>query len=98
MSSDGLEDILPEADPELAEIGELLASSRSAPGAAFRGELRRRLLALPVPMGSGRLWLLLASLAACAAIALGVVGLGVAGQGPLAPGHPPSHHAQPSGR
>lgn len=98
MSSDELEDIMPEADRDLAEIGELLAAGRSAPSAAFRGDLKRRLAALPMPMDSRRLWLLIASLAACAVIALGIVGFGVAGQGPLAPAHPPSHHARSSGR
>lgn len=69
------------------ETEALLNASRPVPRAAFRGDLRRSLLAddpqRPVPR---RLRLVIAAYAACGGLLLAAVALGLAGFGPLTTG------------
>ena len=72
-------------DGSTLEIERLLESSRPTPRAAFRGELKRRLL--PRPDGAERprrLGLLIAVYAGSGALLLAIAAVGIAGAGPLA--------------
>jgi hypothetical protein len=51
----------PASDPELAAVDERLRRSRPVPAAAFRGDLRGRLLAARGPGRPPRLWLRVAA-------------------------------------
>jgi hypothetical protein len=77
-------DLPPDLDPlerdHLATLGARLQSQRPVPAAAFRGELRRRIVTLP---GSRRVRRQAAILFACGCALLGVAAIGVAGAGPL---------------
>ena len=76
-----------ELEPELTDIDERLRRERPLPAPAFRGDLRRHLLA-----GSGRqpsrarIRGLAAAYALSGALLLAIAAVGVAGSGPLAAG------------
>jgi len=72
----------PEERAELAALGERLLASRPVPAAAFRGDLRRRLVAQPPPR---RLRLRALSCLASGATLLMLAALGTMDAGPLAP-------------
>lgn len=80
------EDILGPGEEELAELAELLSSTRPSPEAGWRGQLGRHLDWLEMPMSAARLWPLVALLAILGLIALGIATLGVLGHGPFAAG------------
>jgi hypothetical protein len=71
-------------DPELADMGEHLLRSRPVPAAAFRGDLRRRLMADRGPRRPQRLWLRVAATSGSGLVLLAVAAIGVLGAGPLA--------------
>jgi hypothetical protein len=83
-------DLEPGMDPAeaaaLVELGERLHAARPVPSAAFRGDLRRRLLGRAGRPGSvpGRLRLWIAANGAAGGILLAVAAASVAGLGPLA--------------
>lgn len=69
----------------LLATAHLLASSRPVPSAAFRGALRRHLMASSArPTRPARLRLLIASYAGAGSFLLAVAAWGAAGAGPLA--------------
>jgi hypothetical protein len=71
-------------EPELAEVGDRLRRSRPVPAAAFRGDLRRRLMADRGPRRPQRLWLRVAATSGSGLVLLAVAAIGVLGAGPLA--------------
>jgi hypothetical protein len=73
----------PEHDDGLGAIQERLRRERPVPLAAFRGELRSRLLLLAGGR-TGRVRAAIIAYATSGAALLGVAGAGVAGLGPLA--------------
>ena len=85
--SEDFSDILgeqPDAD-ELRETARMLQEARPLPSPAFRGDLARLMRATPLPGAMSRWRLKALSLAAAGVLLLGIVGVGVAGSGPLAP-------------
>ncbi len=83
-----LEDDIPAGEREdLVALGGRLISSRPAPRAAFRAELRRQLrlgaIGDPSPRPA-RLRVLIASYAGSGLLLLALVGVGLAGLGPFA--------------
>jgi len=77
-------DLEPDAPEELVRLAERLENERSVPTAAFRGHLRRRLLAGGVQHPRpARLRALIAAYAAAGAVLLLAGALSAAGAGPL---------------
>ena len=75
----------PDDSRDLARLAERLEAERPIPSTAFRGDLRRRLLAQgPRRARPARLRALIAGYAASGALLLLVAALSVAGAGPLA--------------
>jgi hypothetical protein len=73
-----------ERTSQLEEIDAVLRAARPVPGAAFRGDLRRRLLAQgEEATASRRLHLLITAYASTGAALLVVAAIGVAGVGPF---------------
>jgi hypothetical protein len=79
-------DLEPDAAPELVQLAERLLDERPVPAAAFRGDLRRRLLAGDLRHGSrpSRLRVLIAGWAGGGMFLLLAGAASVAGLGPLA--------------
>lgn len=69
-------------------IAEMLEAERPVPRAAFRGDLRRALLARErrAPQAPPRLRVMIAAYAGSGAVLLAIAAIGLAGVGPLAPG------------
>jgi len=65
------------------ELEHRLEASRPVPRAAFRGELRRRLLQNRAPARPPRLRLMIAAYAGSGFALLAIAAIGVAGAGPL---------------
>ena len=88
MSHDQDFDPIPSAEEHeaLGLLGHRLEHERPVPGAGFRGELRRHLLASPrgSTQPSVRWRLRAASYAGAGAICLAVAAIGLAGAGPFA--------------
>ena len=79
------EEVGPEEAEALVRVAETLYDKRPVPRAAFRGDLRRRLVSSPAPRPApARLRLLIAASGASGAALLLVAALSVAGTGPLA--------------
>lgn len=80
------DDIRADLDSEaLRSLAERLARERPVPRAAFRGELRRRLLGAGMPFSRPRrLRLLIAAYAGSGTAVLAVAAVGLAGVGPFA--------------
>jgi hypothetical protein len=74
----------PETAEGVPEIERLLESSRPLPSPAFRGALRRRLLATRPPPVPLRVRRVIAAYAGSGAILLLVAAVGIAGGGPFA--------------
>jgi hypothetical protein len=84
--SDAFDDILrPEDRAELEQIARTLESARPLPRPGFRGALGRQLGASPSLPAARRLRLRVLSLGTAGVLLLGLAGLGVAHEGPLAP-------------
>jgi hypothetical protein len=82
MSSD-FDPTLPDDErDQLEELAHRLVAERPVPAPAFRGELRRRILAQPSPR---RIRLQVAGYLTSGVALLSVATLGVVGVGPLAP-------------
>jgi hypothetical protein len=78
-------DLEPDTPDDLADLSERLRDQRPVPAAAFRGALRRRLLALRPPRPRpDRLGVLIARYATAGAVLLLAGALSAAGLGPLA--------------
>ena len=72
-----------EADA-LAGVGERLRDERPVPRAAFRGELRRRLLSGAAAPAPRRLRLAISAYAGSGAVLLALAAIGLLGAGPFA--------------
>jgi hypothetical protein len=82
---DNAEIFEPDDRKELAALEARLEDERPLPRPAFRGELRRQLLAQEAaPLSARHLRLLIAAYAICGSVLLAVAALGTAGAGPLA--------------
>jgi hypothetical protein len=78
------QDLEPGTPDELVELAERLERERPVPAAAFRGELRRRLLSgVDAGMRPARLRLLIAAYAGAGSLLLLAGAASVAGVGPL---------------
>lgn len=75
----------PQQENDNRETGRLLETSRPVPRAAFRGELRRRLVE-GAEASPSRIRLLIFTYAASGAALLIIAVIGIAGSGPLAAG------------
>jgi hypothetical protein len=75
-------------DEALDSIAARLEAERPLPGAAFRGDTRRALLAEAErrPAAPRRLRLVIAAFAGSGTALLAIAAIGLAGVGPLAPG------------
>ena len=73
-------------DADLDELEHLLTASRPVPRPAFRGELRRQLLAGEPRAEPLRLRRLIAAYTTSGALLMAVAIVGIAGAGPLAAG------------
>ena len=70
---------------QLDALGDVLRRGRPVPSAAFRGELRRRLISAPARSARPRyLWALVAGSASVGSALLAFAAVGVAGTGPFA--------------
>jgi hypothetical protein len=80
------DDLEPHDADELAPYGERMLASRPVPRAAFRGELRRRLVGAQQGLAARprRLWALAGASFASGSALLFVAAIGVAGSGPFA--------------
>jgi hypothetical protein len=78
--------MMDDRDRDLRPLVERLEAERPVPDAAFRGELRRRLLGRAVGPGPApaRLRLLVTAYAGAGSLLLVLAAVGVAGVGPLA--------------
>jgi hypothetical protein len=78
------DDLEPDAPDELVRLAERLEHERPVPSAAFRGDLRRHLMAgHPESARPARLRALIAGYASAGAVLLLVGALSAAGTGPL---------------
>lgn len=73
-----------ELERDLHDLASRLESERPVPGAAFRGDLRRRLLSSPGSGAPARLRLMISAYAGSGAALLAIAAVGVAGMGPFA--------------
>ncbi len=79
------DDLEPGAPEELVRLADRLERARPVPAAAFRGDLRRRLLAGAVPRTRpARLRVLIGSYAGAGSLLMLIAGASAAGLGPLA--------------
>ena len=81
------DDLEPHDADDLVPLAERLVASRPVPGAGFRGDLRRRLLADEPARPLARpsyLWARIGASFAVGTVLLAVAALGVGGAGPLA--------------
>lgn len=87
--SEELSDILEEheLDARARATMERLGAGRPLPSPAFRGALARLISATPLPRSISHRRPKALALAVAGALLLAVAGAGVAGEGPLAPGH-----------
>lgn len=79
------DDVIAEDAQNLSGLVSMLQQERMLPSPRFRGDLARRLAALPLPWSGRRLWPLVLVLASAGAALLALAALGVLGAGPLAP-------------
>ena len=86
MTHDHQSDLEPDDAEELAPVAAWLEHNRPVPTAAFRGALRRDLMAnrRSTPARPRRLWLLASSSFCGGTALLAVAAIGVAGTGPFA--------------
>jgi hypothetical protein len=78
------DDLEPGAAEDLVALAERLRDERPLPSPAFRGQLRRRLLARPRTHAPAGLWALIAGYAGAGTLLLLAGALSAAGLGPLA--------------
>jgi hypothetical protein len=85
--TDEFDDILedPDGQAELEGMARMLHSERPLPSAAFRGELARRLRGARTHPSPRRLRARAIGMASAGVLLLASAGIGVAGEGPLAP-------------